>query len=98
MGDLVKWGILIASIAIILALFVASPLFGYIEDAFSGEVLSTITTGLNYASSALYTARGLLNLFFFPPLLTCCLGIYFFSPLFIMVVSKIKLIYHYIFK
>lgn len=98
MGDIVKWGLLVAGALIIIALIVALPFNQFINlEEFSQSLSVVVETCGDYFE----TARGLVNNFLTPFGRTLLTGILFYLVAKFFIVNTIKLvvwIYHFIFK
>lgn len=98
MGDIIKWGVLVAGALLLIALIFALPIANYLDlTEFSGAINSLVSTVGGYFRSA----RGLINNFTSPFGATLITGILGWLLGKFLILNAIKLttwIYHFIFK
>lgn len=97
MSDVLKWGILIAVFAIV---FTSITVF--VEEMDLEKALEAGTTavknGASVISPYLVKARRILNNFFVPEILTCCLYVAFYGKLIQLLIKPILAIDKWIYK
>ena len=98
MGDVVKWGLLVAGIILLIALVSELP---FLEFMNLGELSSAVATVVSTCGSVFRFARGLINNFLTPFGRGAATGLIFWvicKPFIMQAIQYIVMIYHYIFK
>lgn len=98
MGDVVKWGLLVAGIILLIALVAELP---FLEFMNLGELVSAITTVVDICAGAFRFGRGLINNFLTPFGRGAATGLIFWvicKPFIMQAIQYIVMVYHYIFK
>lgn len=98
MGDIVKWGLLVAGAIVLVGLIVALPFVEFINLGEFGVALENV---VDIAGGALRFARGLFNNFFLPFGRTVVTGLLYWLIAKWAITTAIKIgawIYHFIFK
>lgn len=98
MGDIVKWGLLVAGIVILIAMVMELPFLDFLNvEELTGAVASVVSL----CGSAFQFARGLINNFLTPFGRTAATGLIFWvicKPFIMQAIQYLVWIYHYIFK
>lgn len=98
MGDVVKWGLLVAGIVLLISLIAGLPFLEFMNlDEFTGAISSLVSL----CGDAFKFARGLINNFLTPFGRTAATGLIFWvicKPFILQAIQYIVMVYHYIFK
>lgn len=98
MGDVVKWGLLVAGIVLLISLIAGLP---FLEFMNLGELTGAISSLVSLCGDAFKFARGLINNFLTPFGRTAATGLIFWvicKPFILQAIQYIVMVYHYIFK
>lgn len=98
MGDVVKWGLLVAGIVLLIAMIAELPFLEFMNlDELTGAVASVVSI----CGNAFRFARGLINNFLTPFGRAAATGLIFWvicKPFIMQAIQYIVMVYHYIFK
>lgn len=98
MGDVVKWGLLVAGIILLISLIAALPFLEFMNlEELTGALSSVVTI----CGGAFKFARGLLNNFLSPFGRVAATGLIYWvicKPFILQSIQYIVQVYHYIFK
>lgn len=98
MGDVVKWGLLVAGIILLIAMVAELPFLEFMNlDELSGAVATVVSV----CGGVFRFARGLINNFLTPFGRTAATGLIFWvicKPFIMQAIRYIVMVYHYIFK
>ena len=98
MGDVVKWGLLVAGIILLISLVASLPFLEFMNlEELSGALSSVVTI----CGGAFKFARGLLNNFLSPFGRVAATGLIYWvicKPFILQAIQYIVQVYHYIFK
>lgn len=98
MGDVVKWGLLVAGIILLISLVASLPFLEFMNlDELSGAIASVVTI----CGGAFKFGRGLLNNFLTPFGRVAATGLIYWvicKPFIMQGIQYIVMVYHYIFK
>ena len=98
MGDVVKWGLLVAGIVILIAMVMELP---FLEFMKVDELTAAVSSVVSICASAFQFARGLINNFLTPFGRGAATGLIFWlicKPFIMQAIQYLVWIYHYIFK
>lgn len=98
MGDVVKWGLLVAGILLIIAMVVELPFLDFLNLA---EFSTAIANVVTICGSVFKFARGLINNFLTPFGRAAATGLIYWvvcKPFIMTAIQYMVYIYHYIFK
>lgn len=98
MGDVVKWGLLVAGIILLISMIAGLPFLDFMNlEELTGAVSSLVSV----CSGVFQFARGLINNFFTPFGRGAVTGLLFWvicKPFIMTAIQYIVMVYHYIFK
>lgn len=98
MGDVVKWGLLVAGILIVVSMIAGLPFLDFLNlDELTGAVSQVVSV----CGGAFHFARGLINNFLTPFGRGAASGLIFWvicKPFIMTAIQYLVMIYHYIFK
>lgn len=98
MGDVVKWGLLIAGIVLLISMVSALP---FLEFMNLDELTGAIANVVSVCGDVFKFARGLINNFLTPFGRGAATGLIFWvicKPFILQAIQYIVMVYHYIFK
>ena len=98
MGDVVKWGLLVAGIILLIAMIAELP---FLEFMNLDELVAAVSTVVEICAGVFRFARGLINNFLTPFGRTAASGLIFWvicKPFIMQAIQYIVMVYHYIFK
>lgn len=98
MGDVVKWGLLVAGIILLISLVASLP---FLEFMNLQELTSALSSVVTICGGVFKFARGLLNNFLSPFGRVAATGLIFWvicKPFILQAIQYIVQVYHYIFK
>lgn len=98
MGDVVKWGLLVAGIVLLIALVMELP---FLEFMNIEELTGAVATVVGICGEAFRFGRGLINNFLTPFGRSAATGLIFWvicKPFIMQAIQYIVMVYHYIFK
>ena len=98
MGDVVKWGLLVAGIILLISLVSALPFLDFMN---LDELTGAIATVVSICGDVFRFARGLINNFLTPFVRGAATGLIFWvicKPFILQAIQYIVMVYHYIFK
>lgn len=98
MGDVVKWGLLVAGILLLVSMVSALP---FLEFLNIGEFTNAISSVVNICGDVFKFARGLINNFLTPFGRTAATGLIVWvitKPFAMQAIRYLVMVYHYIFK
>lgn len=98
MGDVVKWGLLVAGIILLISMVSALP---FLEFMNLDELTGAISSVVSICGGAFQFARGLLNNFLSPFGRVSATGLIFWvvcKPFALQAIQYLVMVYHYIFK
>jgi len=98
MGDVVKWGLLVAGIIVLISMIAALP---FLEFMNLEELTNAISTLVSVCSDAFRFGRGVINLFFTEFGRGALTGLIIWvitKPFAMQAIQYLVMIYHYIFK
>ena len=98
MGDVVKWGLLVAGIILLVAMIAELP---FLEFMNLDELVTAVSSVVEICAGVFKFARGLINNFLTPFGRTAATGLIFWvicKPFIMQAIQYIVMIYHYIFK
>lgn len=98
MGDVVKWGLLVAGIILLISLVASLP---FLEFMNLEELSSALSSVVTICGGAFKFARGLLNNFLSPFGRVAATGLIYWvicKPFILQAIQYIVQVYHYIFK
>lgn len=98
MGDVVKWGLLVAGIILLISMIAGLPFLEFMNlEEFTGAIASVVSI----CGDAFKFARGLINNFLTPFGRGAATGLIFWvicKPFVLQAIQYIVMVYHYIFK
>lgn len=98
MGDVVKWGLLVAGVVLLISLVASLPFLDFMNlDELTGAIASVVTI----CGNAFKFARGLLNNFLSPFGRVAATGLIYWvicKPFIMQAIQYLVWVYHYIFK
>ena len=98
MGDVVKWGLLVAGIILLISMVAALPFLEFLNlDEFTGAIANVV----KICSCVFKFARGLINIFLTPFGRSPATGLIVWviiKPFAMQAIRYLVMIYHYIFK
>lgn len=98
MGDVVKWGLLVAGIILLISMVSALPFLEFLNlDEFTGAIANVVSI----CGDVFKFARGLINNFLTPFGRSAATGLIFWvicKPFIMQAIQYIVMVYHYIFK
>lgn len=98
MGDVVKWGLLVAGIILLIAMIAELP---FLEFMNLDELVVAVSNVVEICAGVFRFARGLINNFLTPFGRTAATGLIFWiicKPFIMQAIQYIVMVYHYIFK
>lgn len=98
MGDVVKWGLLVAGIILLISLVAELP---FLEFMNLDELTGAVSTVVSICGGVFRFARGLINNFLSPFGRGAATGLIFWivcKPFIMQAIQYIVMVYHYIFK
>lgn len=98
MGDVVKWGLLVAGIILLIAMVADLPFLDFLDLE---EFVSAISNVVDICSGSFKFGRGLINNFLTPFGRVAASGLIFWvicKPFIMTAIQYIVMVYHYIFK
>lgn len=98
MGDVVKWGLLVAGIILLVSMIAELPFLEFIN---LDELTGAISTVVSICGGVFRFARALINNFLSPFARVVASGLLFWvicKPFILQAIQYIVMIYHYIFK
>lgn len=98
MGDIVKWGLLVAGIILLISMVAGLP---FLEFMNLSELTGAISSVVSICGGVFKFARGLINNFLTPFGRGAATGLIFWiicKPFIMQAIQYIVMVYHYIFK